>query len=337
LREKYPQNKQLPPNQAEPNAYLQDKRSKGWFWDFNEVFDSDLSKNAILVRLYIAKCANGDRQAWPSLKKIVKNCKISKPTVTKALGELEEKKWLKKIIQKRPNSEYANTIYILNNPPVSLPKEGGSKIALPPVKNKEGVVNSFNHLVKPLDNLVKPLDPNKTQITIPNKEKDKLFISSLRSDTNNSAVDLQSTAAVDSNNLQKHSKCDSHMQTGVVNTKDHCGNDSDSRPQAGAADQDRLPSAKDLITELTGEYRSTGAVPKNGDFAFIGSLYNRHGYEKVLEGIHELSMAMAAEEISKPLLYLKSIVEGVKRGSKTTKAKLEKDEQKDFFRSLYMG
>ncbi len=72
------------------------------------------------------------------------------------------------------------------------------------------------------------------------------------------------------------------------------------------AGRNQLPSAKDLITELTGEYRSTGAVPRNGDFAFIGSLYNRHGYEKVLEGIHELSMAMAAEEISKPLLYLKN-------------------------------
>lgn len=160
-------------NEAEPKTFLCDRRQRGWFWDYNDVFESDLSANAMLVRLYLARCANGDRQAWPSLNTIARNCRISKPTVIKALKQLEEKGWLEKVIRKRPNQEYETTIYVLKDPPVtgtagSGLEEGGGKAGLPPVKNKTGegggVVNDVYHLVNQFDNLVKQVDSNNTQI-----------------------------------------------------------------------------------------------------------------------------------------------------------------------------
>ena len=55
-------------------AKLKDKRRKNWFWDSNFVFGSNLSAHAKLIRLYLAKCSNDARQAWPSYNKIAKDC-----------------------------------------------------------------------------------------------------------------------------------------------------------------------------------------------------------------------------------------------------------------------
>lgn len=166
---------------------LIDKRKRGWFWDYNDLFDSSLSEHAIIVRLFLARCANKNQEAWPSLNTIARRCKISKPTAIKAVRELESQGWIRRTVRKT-NDEYDSTIYYLEDPPEAakeargddeesaLPSaEGGGKAslppgkaALPPGKNEdEGVVNVVDHLVK-------PVDPNNTQITIPNKkEKDQ--------------------------------------------------------------------------------------------------------------------------------------------------------------------
>ncbi|WP_333870948.1 helix-turn-helix domain-containing protein [Desulforamulus putei] len=192
---------------TEPKIYLNDNRRKNWFWDYNDVFSSDLSDKAKLVRLFLARCANGDRQSWPSLNYIAKCCGISKPTVIKAINELEEKGWIQKTIRIRPNQEHESTVYALLDPPKTddgsktvLPpvktepeEEGGGKATLPPVKKQTGlemggsktallpvknitenppetgggVVKQLYHVVKPFDDVVKPVDSNNTQITIP--------------------------------------------------------------------------------------------------------------------------------------------------------------------------
>ncbi|MCL6612340.1 MAG: helix-turn-helix domain-containing protein, partial [Peptococcaceae bacterium] len=191
-----------------PEDILADKRHKNWFWDSNEVFNSGLSVNAIVVRLYLARCANGERQAWPSLNTIARSCGISKPTVIKALKELEEKGWITKKIQRRASLEYTTTIYTLNDPPKpsSSSGEGGGKGDLPPVKietaSKEGVVNDVDQVVKQVDNLVNDVDnvvnevdPNNTHITIPREEipmeEKEMLLSSLRSDNNISGPALR--------------------------------------------------------------------------------------------------------------------------------------------------
>jgi hypothetical protein len=117
------------------DAALVDKRRKNWFWDFNDVFDSTLSQHAMLVRFYLARCANQEREAWPSLNTIAKRCKISKPTAIKALRELEDQGWIRKTVRRRANREYDTTVYSLDDPPG--PPAGG-KADLPPVKSTGG-------------------------------------------------------------------------------------------------------------------------------------------------------------------------------------------------------
>lgn len=79
--------------EVEPKAFLQDKRRKNWFWDHNEVFESDLSPNAKLVRIFLARCADGDRTAWPSLNTIAQrvtatNCQERKHRLSKGISQL---------------------------------------------------------------------------------------------------------------------------------------------------------------------------------------------------------------------------------------------------------
>jgi len=96
---------------------LQDKRRKNWFWDTNEVFASDLSPFAKLIRLYLARCANSDRQAFPSYNRIAKDCGVSRDTAKRAVAELEEKGWIEKTVQKKNNGEHLSNIYFLCDPP----------------------------------------------------------------------------------------------------------------------------------------------------------------------------------------------------------------------------
>lgn len=67
---------------------------KNWFWDFNEVFDSSLSAYAILVRLYLARCA--DNATFPLPNSIAEHCKISEVAAKRAIKELIETGWLQK-------------------------------------------------------------------------------------------------------------------------------------------------------------------------------------------------------------------------------------------------
>jgi hypothetical protein len=172
------------PSQEEQQV-LTDNRKRGWFWDYNDVFGSSLSEHAIVVRFFLARCANKNQEAWPSLKTIARNCKISKPTAIKAVRELESQGWIRRTVRKN-NDEFDNTVYYLEDPPEapagceevdSLPEtEGGSKAGLPPGKKEdEGVVKPVDHLVKMVDypgkaslpGVVKPVDPNNTHRTIP--------------------------------------------------------------------------------------------------------------------------------------------------------------------------
>lgn len=80
----------------------------------------------------------------------------------------------------------------------------------------------------------------------------------------------------------------------------------------GAAE---MPTSQELIVELTENYRKIpGVTGTKGDYAFIGALYNEYGYGQVLVGLNRLQMAMAVQEIDKPLVYLKGILNNNTRG-----------------------
>lgn len=322
---------------TEPGTVLQDRRRKNWFWDYNDVFSSDLSSNAKLVRLYLARCAGQDRQAWPSLNTIAQSCGISKPTAIKALKELEEKGWLRKTIRMRPNREYETTVYTLEEPPTPGPladHERGGKADLPPVKNltteeRRGVVNDIYQVVNQVDNLVNDVDPNNTKITITSEqEKDQSFRSSLRSDLNDSGPALQAAPVAAYSPDQENGR-DSHPRAGVADGAKKAKVD---------RGEEKGATVKELIAELVAEYRSIeGVVCEKGDYAFIGSLYNQFGYEKVYEGMKELSLATMNQDIKKPLHYLKGILiykNEIKQKRLQNKGLIKK---KELIKTLYLS
>lgn len=145
------------------------------------------------------------------------------------------------------------------------------------------------------------------------KENKELLISSLRSDISNRSVVLRASPAA------------------VV--------------PFGNKSEDDIPTSRELIAELVREYRSLeGVVGSKGDYAFIGGLYNSYGYEEVLCAIVKLGMAMVVQQIEKPLLYLKGILEPIaarevwKRTRGTGKGISERkdcDKRKELIKKLY--
>ncbi len=96
---------------------LTDGRRKDWFWDYNDIFEADLSVHAKIIRLYLARCAdNQSRQSFPSINTIAKKCSVSPATAKRALKELEDKKWIKKTMRKKQSGDYTSNIYTLTYP-----------------------------------------------------------------------------------------------------------------------------------------------------------------------------------------------------------------------------
>ncbi|MFZ5650928.1 MAG: helix-turn-helix domain-containing protein, partial [Bacillota bacterium] len=81
------------------------------------MFRSNLTAHAKLVRLYLAQCANRDRMAWPSMKTIADACGISRATAKRAVNELVEEGWLKKMIRQKESGEYISNVFELCDPP----------------------------------------------------------------------------------------------------------------------------------------------------------------------------------------------------------------------------
>lgn len=74
-------------------------------------------------------------------------------------------------------------------------------------------------------------------------------------------------------------------------------------------------SNQPLIAELVGKYRSQPNIPQGnqGDYPFIGRLYNQFGYDEVLLAIESLGDKTIIEPIREPLKYLFGIL---KNGNK---------------------
>lgn len=166
---------------SEPSVILQDERRINWFWEFNDVFDSDLSAYAKLVRLYLARCANKNRQAWPSLNTIAKNCGISRPTAKRAVSELVEKGWIKKYVRRRETLEFETTVYALMDVPqnsggpqnndggrvTQTPpgKTGGRVYQNPPINNEQGRFSQSLPVKSEQGGVCENLPPQKAETT----------------------------------------------------------------------------------------------------------------------------------------------------------------------------
>ncbi|MBE3582221.1 MAG: helix-turn-helix domain-containing protein [Thermoanaerobacteraceae bacterium] len=119
---------------TENSAVLQDNRRKNWFWDHNYIFDLGLSCYAIVVRLYLARCANENRQAWPSLSKIAAHCGISRQTAKRAINELIEKGLLAKETRMSEAGDYETNVYVLLDPNLDSIASGNAQKQDAPAK-----------------------------------------------------------------------------------------------------------------------------------------------------------------------------------------------------------
>ena len=134
------------PNSSD--GQLIDKRRRGWFWDYNDVFSSNLSPYSKLVRLYLARCADKERQAWPSYSKMAKDCGISRDSVKRAVEELVESGWIVKSVQIQ-DGEYLPNHYHLCDPPSNTAikddeKGGGCSQRLPCRVATGGIVGALS-------------------------------------------------------------------------------------------------------------------------------------------------------------------------------------------------
>jgi len=131
----------------EEKNVLVDARRKNWFWDYNNIFDSELTSHAKLVRLYLARCADNDtRQAWPSLNNIANHCGISRATAKRAVNELVETGWLLKKVRKEEGI-YTSNLYILCSPDERTKNEdkGGRVTQTIPCNELTGVGSEGPH------------------------------------------------------------------------------------------------------------------------------------------------------------------------------------------------
>jgi len=343
------------PNSSE--SILKDERRKNWFWDYNEVFDSDLSNYAKLVRLYLARCADGDRVSWPSYNRIAKACGISRRTAQKAIDELEERGWVKKNKRRKNINENDSNIYVLCDPPKSDTSEknnseneggvsstppcneitGGGVSGAPPCNEMTGGGGAPGTLGGASD---APGGAPGAPKQYPDNNKDNtLFISN---DINNRELAFQasSTAAGTTHDkkIADHKIFDSHPQAGEANAAANIAQKEIQKDQLIS-----MPTARELIAELVRDYRLLDDIKqRKGDFAFIGCLYNKYGYDAVYEAINKLSMAIAIQDIIDPLLYLKGILEprvknsDIKGQTKVIKNETQtKSNKKDLIKSLY--
>ncbi|WP_080996758.1 helix-turn-helix domain-containing protein [Neomoorella thermoacetica] len=117
---------------SEPGDELRDGRRKNWFWDNNCIFDLGLSCYAIVVRLYLARCAGENRVAWPSLSNIAAHCGISRKTAKRAIDELIARGLLAKEARVTDLGDYTSNIYTLREPGpgefTSMPSGEGGRV-----------------------------------------------------------------------------------------------------------------------------------------------------------------------------------------------------------------
>lgn len=96
---------------------LQDGRQTGWFWDHNEIWDMGLSHKALLVRLYLARCADEQGRAFPSIAKIAEKCGMSRSSAVRGIKELVDCGLVIRHSRKVEGSnENDTTVYILVSP-----------------------------------------------------------------------------------------------------------------------------------------------------------------------------------------------------------------------------
>lgn len=77
------------------------------------LYQTDLSYRAKLVYLYLYDRMDGEGKAWPSMKTIAKELSISRSTVKRAIKDLEDAGFVKKVPHYRENGGITSNRYYL--------------------------------------------------------------------------------------------------------------------------------------------------------------------------------------------------------------------------------
>ncbi|HEY8414555.1 MAG TPA: helix-turn-helix domain-containing protein [Thermaerobacter sp.] len=101
-----------------PLAVLHDGRRRPWFAAPNAIWEvPGLSAHAILVYLYLRRCAGTGRTCWPARTTIARACRISVDSVDRALRQLCDLGLVAKEPRHRPDGGSRSNVYVLFDPP----------------------------------------------------------------------------------------------------------------------------------------------------------------------------------------------------------------------------
>jgi len=79
-----------------------------YFQTPNDIFEMDLTNNQKMVYIYLCRCANNGKKAFPSMQTISDKCSIGKSTAKRSVYVLEEEGYITKQIRYKNGTNYSN-------------------------------------------------------------------------------------------------------------------------------------------------------------------------------------------------------------------------------------
>jgi DNA-binding PadR family transcriptional regulator len=85
---------------------------RGFWWAYNDIFDFELTTNALAVYCLLCRMVgNYGHDVMPSHKYIGEKLKLSRPTIIKALNELENKLLI--AVERRTEGGQKTNVYLI--------------------------------------------------------------------------------------------------------------------------------------------------------------------------------------------------------------------------------
>jgi predicted transcriptional regulator len=86
----------------------------------SQLDDAGLDLAEFRVYLHLCRRANDEQRAWPAVPSIAKTCQVSDRTVQRALARLEDKGFITRQEQRRPDGSRTSDSIYLSGPPVTI-------------------------------------------------------------------------------------------------------------------------------------------------------------------------------------------------------------------------
>jgi biotin operon repressor len=107
------------------SGYIETGWETGFFQTPNEIFDrEDLNSNEKICYLYLCRCADNSKKAFPSHEVIGNKTGTSKSTAKRAVKSLEEKGYIVVTRRKVDNTKNLTNLYTIIHPKSATPKGG---------------------------------------------------------------------------------------------------------------------------------------------------------------------------------------------------------------------